>query len=254
MYPWSFIIWLGEFPTYVFAIVILQLIQISITTLLYLISSVMLLIYTTLPIANDADATPVWWLNPVNMLSLVTWWAGSIFTSLLFFFRALAVFKHSRAKRIIFCFLWVFTGCATCPLLFDVAIPLTTDTCKIVAGVENYMTFKGCPIISSITLIALVLIAFHNILVFVCVSHALLGNNWSTNSRSMRTLLTGNGLYPVSKSLLRSGQLYVRQVADFSAAAATADTSSMLPVYPLASLSPRPLYFGYNFRGSHYLA
>ncbi|KAF7983835.1 hypothetical protein HWV62_19103 [Athelia sp. TMB] len=152
------------------------------------------------------------WVISVSVVSSVVWWICSALTSLLFFFRVLAVFKHSRTKKVAFSVLWGLTGCVTLPLVYMVTGPaLPASVCKAYNGESKpSVMMTSCPERPSLAMTLLILVAAHNILVFICISHELLGSNTLAGVCNMRTVITGNGLLPVSKSLLRSGQLYVR--------------------------------------------
>ncbi|KAF7985074.1 hypothetical protein HWV62_8941 [Athelia sp. TMB] len=183
-----------------------------VATLLYITTYTAVAVYTTLPSVYMSGGDPYLggWFVTVNV-AFVACWISSVLTSLLFFFRVLAVFKHSRTKKIVFSVLWGLTGCATFPLLSTVAIPnLPADVCQLyIEGSKAVANLNSCPERAWLAMILLIMIAAHNILVFISVSHQLFGNNTLVDARSIRNLITGNGLHPVSKSLLRSGQLYV---------------------------------------------
>ncbi|KAF7985072.1 hypothetical protein HWV62_8937 [Athelia sp. TMB] len=184
------------------------------TTLLYIVTYAAIAIYTAQPSAYTGGDNPYTggWFVSLDTVSFVAWWVSSALTSLLFFFRVLAVFKHSRTKKVAFSVLWGLTGCATFPLLNTVAIPnLPARACQLyIEASKSIATINSCPERPWLAMILLILIALHNILVFVCISHELLGNNMIADARSIHTMITGKGLHPVSRSLLRSGQLYVR--------------------------------------------
>ena len=183
----------------------------SLTTLLYTATYAGVTVYTSQPQAYLGNLDLGGWFVSVNLASFIAWWICSALTSLLFFFRVLAVFRHSRIKKTMFSVLWGLTGCATSPLLYTFTVPsMPASVCQIyIAGAQSVVPITSCPERPSLAMILLILIAAHSILVFVSVSHKLLGNSTLANARSIRTLFTGNGLHPVSKSLLRSGQLYV---------------------------------------------
>ena len=191
----------------------------SLATLLYITTYAALTVYTAQPSAYMGGDNPFLggWFVSSNM-AFVACWISSVLTSLLFFFRVLAVFKYSRAKKVIFSVSWGLTGCITLPLLYTVGEPsLPPSVCQLY--IEEFMpivTITSCPARPWLGIILLILVAAHNILVFISISHELLGNNTLVGAGNIRTLITGNGLLPVSKSLLRSGQLYVGQVAVFS--------------------------------------
>ncbi|KAF7985066.1 hypothetical protein HWV62_8925 [Athelia sp. TMB] len=151
------------------------------------------------------------WVISVGVVSLVAWWICGALTSLLFLCRVFAVFKHSRAKKVVFTALWGLTGCATFSLLNTVAMPtLPPGVCQLyIDGFQPIIAVTSCPERSWLAMVLLVLVAAHNILVFISISHELLANSMLDGVSYMRTIITGNGLLPMSKSLLRSGQLYV---------------------------------------------
>lgn len=136
-----------------------------------------------------------------GLAAIILFWISTASSSFLFIFRVLAVFHHSRTAKVLFTGLWVLSTVATVPLLF---IGNTIAACNVYP-----MTFKACPGLNIYIIILFLTVAFHNALVFVCVSHELT-NNTATGRPNIRTLLTGDGLHTVSKSLLRSGQLYFR--------------------------------------------
>ncbi|KAF7985065.1 hypothetical protein HWV62_8923 [Athelia sp. TMB] len=178
------------------------------TTLLYVATCAILSIYFGQPQAYVGTLYPEEWLIYVNFIA---WWICSAITSLLFFFRVLAVFKHSRTKKVLFSVSWGLTSCVSLPLLCMVTGPaLPASLCEVYGGesLSDVMT-PSCPERPSVAMILLILVAAHNILVFISISHELLGNNSLAGVCNMRTMITGDGLLPMSKSLLRSGQLYV---------------------------------------------
>ena len=210
----SLISWPGKPPACVAVIANSQIAPDSLTTLLYSATYAAIVVYATQPQSSAGGGNNTYsggWFISVNVTSFVAWWICSFLTSLLFFFRVLAVFRHSRIKKTVFSVLWGLTGCATSPLLYTFTVPsMPASVCQIyIAGAQSVVNITSCPERPSLAMILLILIAAHSILVFVSVSYELLGNSTLANARSISTLFTGNGLHPVSKSLLRSGQLYV---------------------------------------------
>ena len=136
-----------------------------------------------------------------SVLSAITvlWWTSSALTSLLFVCRVRAIFKHSPTAKLVFSALWVLIGLAPGPMLWSGIGPPCHGDAQI--------TFEDCPNYCSFALVLLVIIGCHETLGFVGVSRELVDNAYTT-SHSLRTLLTGKGLHPVSKSLLQTGQLY----------------------------------------------
>ena len=185
----------------------------SLATLLYIATYAATFMYTTQPSAltGGGNLNSDGWVVFVRIVSFVAWWFCGALTSLLFFFRVLAVFKHSRTKKVVFSLLWGLTGCATFPLLNTVAIPqLPAAVCQLyIEEFQSIATINSCPERAWLAMILLILIATHHILIFISISHELLGNNTLSGVCNMRTMITGNGLHTVSKSLLRSSQLYV---------------------------------------------
>ncbi|KAF7983826.1 hypothetical protein HWV62_19085 [Athelia sp. TMB] len=181
------------------------------TTLLYTTTYAWITVYTSQPQAFVGTLDFGGWFISVNLVSFIAWWICSVLTSLLFFFRVLAVFKHSRTKKVVFSVLWGLTGCVTLPLMYSVGEPsIPASTCQqYIIESMPIVPMTSCPDRAPLVMILLILIASHNILVFVSVSHELRGNNTFADVHTMRTLISGHGLHPVSKSLLRSGQLYV---------------------------------------------
>ena len=172
--------------------------------------------YTTQPSAYTGGGNLYigGWVVSLSVVSSFAWWTCSVLTSLLFFFRVLAVFKRSRTKKVVFSVLWGLIGCVDLPLLYLVTVPaMPASVCQRYLQESQPISTTTCPERPSLAMFLLILMAAHHILVFIFISHELLGNNTLAGVCNMRNMITGNGLLPMSKSLLRSGQLYVRQVA-----------------------------------------
>ncbi|KZP18839.1 hypothetical protein FIBSPDRAFT_1045953 [Athelia psychrophila] len=134
-----------------------------------------------------------------GLAALILFWISTASSSLLFVLRVLAVFNHSRTAKVLFTLLWVVNTVAPVPLLFNGD---NAASCNVYP-----ITMKSCSSLNLYIIILFLSIVFHNSIVFVCVSRELT-NNTVTGRRNLRTMLTGDGLHTVSKSLLRSGQLY----------------------------------------------
>ncbi|KAF7983828.1 hypothetical protein HWV62_19089 [Athelia sp. TMB] len=184
------------------------------TTLFYIFTYSAIVAHATQPSvrANGDDLYRVGcWFISIRLMSYIAWWICGALTSLLFFFRVLAIFKDSRTKKAAFSVFWGLAVCATIPLLCTVTVPaLPASVCQVyIKGSHPIVAATSCPERPLLAMILLILMAAHHILIFISISQELLGNNTHTSASSMRTLITGNGLLPMSKSLLRSGQLYV---------------------------------------------
>ncbi|KAF7977083.1 hypothetical protein HWV62_4657 [Athelia sp. TMB] len=131
---------------------------------------------------------------------MALWWITCGLDSLLFFFRVRAVFAHSCIARSMFSALWALIGVAPIPFLYSGLY--YGNHCPGVAA-----SFSGCPAFSWFTLSMLLAAAAYNTLIFVGVSGEL-SRITPGGKLSLRVLLTGDGLYTVSKSLLRSCQIY----------------------------------------------
>ncbi|KZP34189.1 hypothetical protein FIBSPDRAFT_923744 [Athelia psychrophila] len=131
---------------------------------------------------------------------MALWWASCAFDSLLFFFRVRAVFSRSRTAQIVFAVLWALLGVAPIPFVYS-GLYYGAHCMGVIA------TFKNCPAFSWFNFSMLLAAASYHTLIFVCISREL-GKYTYDGKLNMRTLLTGDGLHAVAKSLLRSGQLY----------------------------------------------
>ncbi|KAF7985071.1 hypothetical protein HWV62_8935 [Athelia sp. TMB] len=183
------------------------------TTLSYIATYAAIFISTIQPWAHigNSNYDQGGWAVSVDMVSFVAWWLCGALTSLLFVFRVLAVFKDSRTKKVAFSVLWGLTVCAIIPLLYSVTVPaLPASVCQVyIEGSHPLVAITSCPERPALATILLILMAAHHVLVFISISHELLIGNIHIGVSNMRTLIAGSGLLPVSKSLLRSGQLYV---------------------------------------------
>lgn len=70
---------------------------------------------TELSIVKDDDQ--------IEYTKFAVWWAASAATSLLFFFRVYAVYKHSRPIRILFSFLWIIIITSPAAIVYTVHDP-----------------------------------------------------------------------------------------------------------------------------------
>ncbi|KZP23253.1 hypothetical protein FIBSPDRAFT_853335 [Athelia psychrophila] len=136
----------------------------------------------------------------IEILKFAIWWAASASTSLLFFFRVSAVYKHSRPIRFLFSLLWIIIIVSPTAIIYS----LRTQ-CR-----EHPDT--DCNSSRFLSLIANGTICINDTLVFVLVSCQVY-NNSATRYRGnwihrIGQFLRGKGLYNISRSVLQSGQLY----------------------------------------------
>lgn len=61
--------------------------------------------------------------NQIEYVKFAVWWAASAATSLLFYFRVHAVYKHSRPIRIMFTVLWIIIITSPTAILYTVYDP-----------------------------------------------------------------------------------------------------------------------------------
>ncbi|KZP29726.1 hypothetical protein FIBSPDRAFT_1038745 [Athelia psychrophila] len=167
-------------------------------TLLYVISNG--IVSTHVQLVLGAVPPPWWWFS-VNKIWFWTLCISLVTTSLLFFIRVLAIFSRSLTTRILFTALWAVTGVAPHLLVWSNLGP------KCSLGPGFALPFNSC-LSSSMYMLSLFLaLVFHNSFVFVCVTREI-GLGAFEGMRYTRSLITGEGFHVVSKSLLRSGQLY----------------------------------------------
>ncbi|KZP07996.1 hypothetical protein FIBSPDRAFT_816544 [Athelia psychrophila] len=120
-------------------------------------------------------------------------------TSLLFFFRVKAVYAHGRVITLFFGALWfAILGLSILPMVAIRSdhIPNTQHCTETVVG-----DFVSVPAIIT---------AVYDTLVFIAISaqmvvHTLNGDTWTARTRSF---VYGNGMYSLSRALLRGGQIY----------------------------------------------
>ncbi|KAF7981262.1 hypothetical protein HWV62_34147 [Athelia sp. TMB] len=130
------------------------------------------------------------------------WWAASAATSLLFFFRVRAVYRHNRAVRALFIVLWVLILVSPTAILYTLY-----DPCE--PGLAN-----DCEVSRPLSLIANGTMCLNDTLVFVLVSWQMYSNSFARHRGGLSgrarfaRFLRGQGLYNISKSVLQSGQLY----------------------------------------------
>lgn len=128
---------------------------------------------------------------------MALWWVTCALDTLLFFVRVRAIFSRSGLAKIMFSVLWILVGVAPGPFLYGSEYPGNCPTNS---------RFKSCPGFEWFEISMLLAIACYNIIILVCVSREL--SRTLEGKLSLRTLLTGKGLYNLSKALHRSGQLY----------------------------------------------
>ncbi|KZP19027.1 hypothetical protein FIBSPDRAFT_933082 [Athelia psychrophila] len=144
------------------------------------------------------NTTPFSYIYNLQTTVYALWWISDALTSLLFFFRVRAVLSRSPKAKFAFSVLWVLTALTPTPLIQN----LNSFWCT---GFEH--SNKTCDERTWYSLCFFLVIIIHDTLVFVYVSHEL-SNSSATGRCRLRTLITGHGLYEVSKLLLRTGQLY----------------------------------------------
>ncbi|KZP24242.1 hypothetical protein FIBSPDRAFT_857291 [Athelia psychrophila] len=126
-------------------------------------------------------------------------WASAASTSLLFFFRVRAVYCHSRPVVALFAVLWALILLTPIAGLFGLIHNCDGSVCQ-----------DGNPLALTMDLS----IFLHDTLVFLCISHKIYGNAFSSTplpksrTANFKRFFSGQGLYAVSKALLLSGQLY----------------------------------------------
>jgi len=135
-----------------------------------------------------------------HAVALACGWCGALampLNSLLFFFRARAVFARDRYIVAAFFLLWLATlGCFSIPFSYDTSHIGTTKSC-IVSSFELWSTAS------------LIIVGVHDTVVFFAISVSLsmyrLEISWSGR---FRAFFTGGGMGSMSKVILTSGQLY----------------------------------------------
>ncbi|KIM76936.1 hypothetical protein PILCRDRAFT_825948 [Piloderma croceum F 1598] len=144
-------------------------------------------------------------ISPIDNCESVKYVEGILFeissvaTSLLFFFRVKAVYRHSRFVIAFFGFLFLINaGLSLLSMLgtTGIRIPYTRRCTQHIA--RSYM---ATPII---------LTAANDTLVFLAISYRILSSAMvpSTWRARTRSFFTGDGLYRLSKALLKGGQVY----------------------------------------------
>lgn len=128
-------------------------------------------------------------------------WCGGFalpLNSLLFFFRIRAVFNQSRIIKTAFFILWLGTlgGGLTAPFGVDGTHIGTTENC-INTNVKSYSSA------------GIVVVAIHDTSVFLAISLRLLMYSLAdTWGQRFKSFFSGGGMGNMSRSLLKSGQLY----------------------------------------------
>jgi len=184
--------------------------RISIPVIMYYLSRLSTLVFTIASLIASASLQlqllphfaprPLWWINITKVL-MVTSYTSLAPTSLLFFVRVWAIFSRSRMAQCLFTAMWAFTGIAPLALIWSETGP------KCGTGLTVGKSFDTCLQNSVYMLFLFLLLVFHNTVVFVCVSRRLRYGAMGRR-RYFRTYITGEGLQVVSRSLLRTGQLY----------------------------------------------
>ncbi|KZP20644.1 hypothetical protein FIBSPDRAFT_1044688 [Athelia psychrophila] len=147
---------------------------------------------TELSIVKDDDQ--------IEYTKFAVWWAASAATSLLFFFRVYAVYKHSRPIRILFSFLWIIIITSPAAIVYTVHDPCTTSS------------NSACNFARPLSLISNGTMCINDTLVFILVSREMYSNSAIEHRPGVRDAIGvffgGKGMYNISKSVLRSSQLY----------------------------------------------
>lgn len=166
--------------------------------------SIASLAYTICVLLTNLSVVPIGAHIEISKLSF--WWVSSSATSTLFFLRVRAVYAHSKATKILFTFLLLVIAISPASQLYNSRIPCHSAT-------VNY-----CDTWSPLSLIPNGAIFINDTLVFLFVSRQVYANatfvprlrgKFLSRVRSrMALLLTGGGLFRISRALLRSGLLY----------------------------------------------
>ncbi|KZP20939.1 hypothetical protein FIBSPDRAFT_931955 [Athelia psychrophila] len=150
-----------------------------------------------LDIQFDPGKVEPWKIEPFGFAFL---WITQSSTGLLFFYRIRAVYQHSKSIRYGFFAMWMLVTVSPSLLLLPPAV-------------RCYMPNKHCYIWGPLTLAGNGTALVNDTLVFIGVSLHAYGNMTLDTSRLSRAhrfklIIQGNGLYKVSRMLLKSGQLY----------------------------------------------
>ncbi|KZP21897.1 hypothetical protein FIBSPDRAFT_1043841, partial [Athelia psychrophila] len=137
---------------------------------------------------------------PFQKPALPFFWIAQSSTGLLFFFRIHAVYKHSKSIRFGFSVMWMLVTIAPSLML-------------LYPNVRCHIPPKYCYMWGPSTLLCNGAVLINDALVFIGVSlHAYRNMTLDTSRLShacrFKLLVQGNGLFKVSKMLLKSGQLY----------------------------------------------
>ncbi|KAF7973237.1 hypothetical protein HWV62_15737 [Athelia sp. TMB] len=149
--------------------------------------------------------TAVWAVAPVAQCQTLEYIICSFYevslpaTSLLFFFRVKAVYGNARFVTLFFGILWFSVLGLSILLMLAVQSDHIPHTLRCKEAVVR--AYGSIPTIIS---------AIYDTLVFMAISyrvvqHTLIGETWAARWRSF---VTGEGLYTLSRALLRGGQLY----------------------------------------------
>jgi len=170
------------------------------STLAFAVASIVASASLQLQLLPPSAPHPFWWFS-VRKILMITSYTSLVPTSLLFFVRVWSIFSRSRMAQCFFTAIWAFTGIVPLILVWSEVGP----SCG--PGLEVGKPFDACLRNSIYMLFLFLALAFHNTVVFVCVSRRL---RYAAVGREhwIRTYITGEGLQVVSRSLLRSGQLY----------------------------------------------
>ncbi|KZP07001.1 hypothetical protein FIBSPDRAFT_1044721 [Athelia psychrophila] len=133
---------------------------------------------------------------PMEHAKYAFWWISGAATSLLFFFRIRAVYNYSRSMKTLFVVLWISILATPTAFMWNPHI-----NCPSNAG-------NSCDRWNPLTLPYYVAVFCHDTLVFVFVSRQLVYPTTANGKNSLMSLIRGEGMHVVSKSMLRSGQLY----------------------------------------------
>ncbi|KZP05362.1 hypothetical protein FIBSPDRAFT_877602, partial [Athelia psychrophila] len=154
-------------------------------------------VLSSLDIQLDPGKVEPWKIEPFSIAFL---WITQSSTGLLFFCRIRAVYQHSKGIRYGFFAMWIL-------------VTISPSMLFLRPAVRCYMPGKHCYIWGPLTLAGNGTALVNDTLVFIGVSiHAYVNMTLDTSrlsrTRRFKLLIQGNGLYKVSRMLLKSGQLY----------------------------------------------
>lgn len=137
--------------------------------------------------------------QPIAKLLAVARVFASTTTAALFLFRVSAVYSNKKAIVALFCSLWL--------ALVGVYI---IDNIHITKGYAHIPGTKYCIQLNKLDAMAALSNAIYDTLIYLAISwrmasFSVVGHNWTARIKSF---FRGDGLLDLSKSLLRSGQIY----------------------------------------------